>query len=42
MFTAPITFIAEDANLAATVLARVRASATTPPRRRKPRSTISG
>lgn len=42
MFTEPISFIADGPSLATTVLARVRAAASTPQRRRKPRSTISG
>ncbi len=37
-----VPFIADDETLAASVLERVRATAQTPPRRRKSRSTISG
>ncbi|CAN5912679.1 hypothetical protein BH11MYX3_BH11MYX3_13220 [soil metagenome] len=37
-----VPFIADDETLAASVLERVRATAQTPPRRRKTRSTISG
>ncbi len=39
---AHVPFIADDATLAEGVLARVRAIAAEPPRRRKPRTTISG
>lgn len=37
-----VPFIDDDETLAASVLARVRAVAHTPPRRRKPRTTVSG
>lgn len=37
-----VPFIDDDETLAASVLARVRSAAQTPPRRRKPRTTVSG
>ncbi len=42
MFAAGVQFVSDDAGLALTVLDRVRTCATTPQRRRKARSTISG
>lgn len=37
-----VPFIEDDETLAASILARVRTAARTPPRRRKPRTTVSG
>jgi len=42
MFADGVQFIADDANLAMTLIDRVRTCATTPQRRRKPRTTVSG
>ncbi len=42
MFADGVQFLPEDANLALTIIDRVRTCATTPPRRRKPRTTVSG
>ena len=42
MFAEPISLIPAGPTLATTVLDRVRVTGRTPPRRRKPRSTISG
>ena len=42
MFASGVQFVPDDAQLALTILDRVRTCATTPQRRRKPRSTISG
>ncbi|MBL9020450.1 MAG: hypothetical protein JNL83_40070, partial [Myxococcales bacterium] len=37
-----VPFIEDDETLATSILQRVRAAAQTPPRRRKPRTTVSG
>jgi CheY-like chemotaxis protein len=42
MFAEGVQFIPDDANLAMTIIDRVRTCATTPLRRRKPRTTVSG
>lgn len=42
LFAETIRFVPDDANLAATILQIVRTAATTPPRRRRTRITVSG
>ncbi len=42
MFADSVQFVPDDAHLAMCVVDRVRTCATTPQRRRKPRSTVSG
>lgn len=42
MFAEGVQFIPDDGTLALSVLDKVRAAASTPPRRRKPRTTVSG